>query len=99
MRRPPRGRVKVVCQRGALELGANLALAVLDVSETGVRLQLKEGLRPGQEVSITLEGPCSPRPVRRVGRVVWSVPSADGTHCAGVSLDKRLEYREFLDLA
>jgi hypothetical protein len=99
MRRSPRGRVKIVCQRGTLELGPNLALAVLDISETGVRLRVKEALRPGQELSISLEGPCSIRPVRRIGRVVWSVPSADGTHCAGVNLDKRLDYREFLDLS
>jgi len=98
LRRRPRGKIKIVCQRGSLDLGRNLALSVLDISETGVRLILREPLRTGQEVSITLEGAGSARPVKRLGKVVWSVPSTDGGHCAGINLEKRLDYRQFQEL-
>lgn len=98
LRRKPRGKIKIVCQRGSLDLGANLAQSILDISETGVRLVLREPLRCGQEVSITLEGIGGSRPVKRLGKVVWSVPSADGNHCTGINLEKRLEYRQFLEL-
>lgn len=97
-RRVPRGKIKVVCRRGCMDLGPNLALSLLDISESGVRLRLRESLPLGQEVSITLEGAGGVRPVQRLGRVVWSVAAADGSYCAGVSLDKRLEYRQFLEL-
>lgn len=98
LRRAPRGRIKIQCRKGGLDLGPNLALSVLDLSETGIRLMLRESLRLGQEVSITLEGVGSVLPVKRLGKIVWSVPSTDGHFCTGVSLDKRLEYRQFLEL-
>jgi len=80
-------------------LGPNLSLAVLDLSETGICLRLKEPLRLGQEVSISLEGPASVRPVRRVGTIIWFTPSPDGGECrVGLIFQKRLEYRDFLEL-
>lgn len=79
-------------------MGPNLALSVLDISETGIRLILREPLRGRQEVCITLEGVGGARPLKRVGRVMWSVPSTDGNHCAGINFEKRLDYRQFLEL-
>jgi hypothetical protein len=98
LRRAPRGKIKIVCRRGSLDLGPNQALSVLDISETGIRLLLREALRPGQEVSITLEGVGGVRPVLRLGRVAWSVLAADGSYCVGVNLEKRLDYRQFVEL-
>ncbi len=46
-RRPAKHRVKIVCRRGALDLGPNLAVSLLDVSETGARLIVKEAVQPG----------------------------------------------------
>ena len=98
LRRPPRGKVRAVCRRGALELGPDLALAVVDLSETGVRLAVREALQPGGEVTVALEGPLQSRPVKRVGRVVWSLSAADGSCQAGVVLQGRLPYSDFLAL-
>ena len=98
-RRPPKGRVKITCRRGALDLGPNLALSLLDVSVTGARLIVKQTLEPGREVSIGLEGQSSIRPIPRVAVVTWCVPAADGTFCAGVHFQKRLSYRDFLELS
>src|SRR5256885_2178544 len=43
-RRAPKGSTRVTCRRGSLGLGPNLALSLLDVSETGARLLVKEPL-------------------------------------------------------
>jgi hypothetical protein len=97
-RRPPRSRAKVVCQKGSLWLGVNLTLSVLDMSQDGVRLAIKAALLPGQEVSLSLEGPVLQRKILRVGTVMWSLPLADGAHAVGIALQKHLEYTDFLQL-
>ena len=98
-RRPAKGRVKVACRRGALDIGSNLALSLLDVSETGARLMVKQALEPGREVSIGLEGQSSIRPIPRVAVVAWCVAAADGAFCTGVIFQKRLAYRDLLELS
>jgi hypothetical protein len=98
IRRQPKGRLRAACRKGAMGLGPNLALTVLDLSETGVRLTVAPGLTPGQQVSVTVEGAGTPRPIERMGTVIWLVPAADGTFCAGVRFDKRLPYGDFLHL-
>jgi hypothetical protein len=76
-------------------LGPNLALAVLDVSESGVRLIQKTALALGQEVSLTLDHKARNCTIKRLGRVIWSVALADGTFATGISFEK---YVEFADL-
>jgi hypothetical protein len=88
----------VVCRKGTLGLGRNLAVALLDVSETGVRLCLKEELAPGQEVEVCLLAPGEARETKRTGRVIWCVPGADGTHLVGVHFDKQLAFAAVQDL-
>src|SRR5262245_4201424 len=85
-RLPPRGNVRVTCRRGTLDLGPNLAQRMLDVSETGVRLVLKAPLLERQEVYVTLEAMTGGL-VRRTGRVVWSMPAADGAYLVGIRLE------------
>ena len=97
-RRPARGVLKAVCRQGALEPGPNLALAVLDLSETGARLVIKEALEPGRKVYINLEGKEDARPVLRGGDVVWSLPTADGRYCIGVHFHKPLQPGDLLSL-
>ncbi len=98
-RRPAKNRVKIVCRRGALDLGPNLAVALLDVSETGARFIVKDALQTGRDVSISLEGQSTLRPIPRVGSVAWCVPAADGNFCVGVNFQKRLPYRDFLEMS
>jgi hypothetical protein len=98
-RRPPRSRVHVTCRRGGLDLGPNLALSVLDLSEAGVRLVVKEPLDLGKEVSVGLEGQSHTRPIVRVGTVVWRLPAPDGAYCIGVRFEKALPYTFVLELS
>ena len=98
LRRPPKSRVRVTCRRGVLDLGPNLALSVVDLSEAGVRLLLNEPLEPGQLVSVGLEGQSHTRPTVRVGTVIWRLPAADGRHEVGVFFEKALPYQLVLEL-
>ncbi len=97
-RKAAKGRVRASCYRGPWEMGTNLALSVLDLSETGVRLLLKEAVTVGQEVSIILESPTNARSVKRTGTVAWSASTADGKPTAGINFHKVVEYRDLLEL-
>jgi hypothetical protein len=97
-RLPSRSLVKITCRKGSTDLGPNLAVALLDASETGVRLVLSQALDVGQEVSLTLDGPTGGRPAKCQGTVVWSVPAADGSILAGVRLHKPLRYHDLTHL-
>ena len=56
-RRKPRGGTRVVCRKGALGLGPNMALSLLNLSEWGVCLLVGEWLTRGQEVGVVLSAP------------------------------------------
>jgi PilZ domain len=99
MRRLPKSRVRVTCRRGGLDLGANLALSIVDLCEAGIRLVVKEALEPGREVSVGLEGQTHSRPTLRVGKVVWCLPTADGVYWAGVQFEKGLPYSLVLEIS
>jgi hypothetical protein len=98
-RKLPKGGLKVLCQKGSWGLGPNLALAVLDVSEAGIRLVLKAPLEHGQEISVTLSTPGRCRPLHALARTVWSVETADGAYCVGASFERRLSYADVIGLA
>jgi len=97
-RQPPKRSTKVVATRNALGLGPNIAFRVLDLSETGIRLLLKEELRIGREFEITLESAAS-RPVRTVAQVVWCVATADGQFCVGARFQKPISYASLQGLS
>jgi hypothetical protein len=98
-RRPPRGRGGVVCRKGSLDLGADLALALLEVSQIGACLALSEPLEPGQEVSLTFEAACSGRQFRLLAHVVWCCRGADEVCHAGFRFQKPFPYAELDHLA
>jgi hypothetical protein len=71
-RRAPKGGTRVVCRKGTLGLGPDLAVSVLDVSESGIRLLVREALAERQEIEVGLTGPGQARAHRLVATVVWS---------------------------
>jgi hypothetical protein len=97
-RKPPKGRVAVGCYRGSWDMGENLGVSMLDVSESGVRLLVKDPLAVGLEVLVILEGSTNVRPLKRLGKVIWTIPAPEGNHCIGISFHKRVEYRELVNL-
>jgi hypothetical protein len=98
LRRLPKGKVKVICYKGSFDLGANLALAVINVSETGIRLVIASALAEGQEVLVHLEGQGHMRPIKNHGTVVWCIPSNDGNFVVGIHFHKSLRYKDFTHL-
>jgi hypothetical protein len=97
-RQTPKSNLKVRAFKSTLGLGANIALAILDISENGVRLLLKENLPVGHSFEVTLE-PVSCKTVKTIAEVVWSIPAADGTFCVGTRFQKNLPYSDLALLA
>ena len=98
-RRKPRGYVKVECRNGAYGLGPNVASAVLDVSDTGIRMIIKNALQLEGEVEITIAGFGMQKPIKRLAYVRWQVTLEDGQYCVGAEFQKRLVYRDWQNLA
>ena len=101
-RRPSKHRVKVACRPNAMDLGANVALSLLDLSETGARLMVKTALPPGREVTISLEGGEVEHPAAPCASPTW--PGAcrppTGTFCSRRQLPETPpSYRTFLELS
>jgi hypothetical protein len=97
-RRKPRASVRAYLRLGGLDIGPDLALSLLDLSEGGAGLLVKQAIEVGKEVSVGLEGQAHPRPLVRVANVVWCRPAADGTaHAIGVCFQKDLPNRDYID--
>jgi len=97
IRLPLRNSVKIECRKGVFGFGPNLAVAPMNLSETGVRLVLKTELRKGQEVEIIFQG--QGQPVKRVGKVSISIARLDGTYEAGIDFDSNLSYADYHNFA
>ena len=99
LRLPTKTATRATCVKGSLGLGPNLALKILDVSETGLRLVTKAAIEQGQEVEVTLVGPTQGRPVKLLGNVVWCRPGdTEGVYTVGARFQKRLSFRDFQEL-
>jgi hypothetical protein len=88
----------VKATRNALGLGPNIAVSILDLSETGVRLLLKEEMKPNHEFEVVLET-AGNRSVKLVASVIWCVASADGRFCVGAHFTKSISYADMLALS
>jgi PilZ domain len=78
--------------------GRSLARSILDISQTGVRLVVKEPLAANQEVLVELECMNHRGPIKSRGRVIWCQCLADGTHCVGVDFASPISHYDFIQL-
>ena len=76
--------------RTTMGLGTNIASSLLDLSETGLRVVLKETVTIGQEVEVNLESAATGRTLKLPATVVWIVPATNGTFVVGLRLLKTL---------
>jgi hypothetical protein len=86
-----KGSTKVKAFRSALGLGPNIAIRALDISETGVRLVLKEELPERHEFEVILEGP-SLQPFKCHANVAWCIKAEDGSFLVGAGFQKPVPY-------
>ncbi len=99
MRRTAKRSTHVSCYRGAMGLGKNVARAILDLSETGVRLLVDHSLTAGEEVEVNLEGIAHRKPVRLRAEVIWCLPmQEEGIYCAGISFRRPLQFRAMQEM-
>lgn len=90
-RHAPKGSTKVCCYGNALGLGVNIAVSLLDLSETGIRLVMKAGVVAGQAVAVNIQGP-SGTVFKQVGTVIWVLPTSDDRLCVGIGFEKAIPY-------
>ena len=96
---PLGGQTRIECRQGCAGMGRNVAVSTLDVSQTGARLTALVPLARGQEVELQLTGPGLQKPVRRSGKVAWSVLLEDHCYAIGVAFDKPLAYADLQRIA
>lgn len=98
-RRKPRTSVKVECRKGAYGMGANLAADLLDISDSGVRMIVKQQLDVKTEVEVVVNGYGMKQAIKRVGNVRWQLKLDSGLFCIGIEFQKRIDYRDWQNLA
>ena len=93
-RRRPRTSVKVECRKGAYGLGPNLAVSVLDVSETGARLVLSQAIDLLAEVEAIVGGYGMKTPIKEVAFSALADETGElGSSAPASSFKSRLVYR------
>ena len=92
-RRNARGRVE--CRPGSAGQGSNVAKSLLDISETGARLLLRQSIEPGRRVELRLHGWGHVSPLAVVAQVIWCEPAKDGMFRIGVRFEQHLSYHDF----
>ena len=75
----------------------NLAVRLVDVSESGAQVRLLVPLRPGEQVEVALWPPGEAQSVRGPAVLCWCVPTETGEFRAGLHLRRRLT-AQVLDL-
>ena len=96
-RQPSRRSTKVRCYANRSP-SPNLAVAVLDLSETGIRLVLNTDLPKGQELTVHLDN-IAYRPIKLTAEVIWSLPTKDGNFCVGAHFQQAIRYPALISLA
>ena len=93
-RKKPRSTAKVECRRGSFGLGPNLAVELLDISETGIGLILNVPLKPRDEVEVVIPGHGQRKTIKQIARVCWCLQLQDNRFCAGLTFDKWLPFAD-----
>lgn len=97
-RQAPKSCTRIIAYSNAFGFGKNVALQILDVSETGIRLLVKRDLPVGLEFEIKLES-AGTNSVKTTATIVWSIQATDGQWVVGASFAKPINYRDLHSLA
>ena len=98
-RRPARPRCQLEFRRGATGLGPNLGVELVDVSEDGLCVHIKESVVPGDEVEVAVGRPLGGKLHRRRARVGWCRPAWGSGFLVEVVFARRLTLIELNEIA
>lgn len=84
---------------GAADLGPDLGLGLLDVSEDGARVRVRAAVQPAGAVEVVLWPLGMTEPIRRRAQVAWCRPGIQGTFLVGLRLAEPLTAEELRALA
>ena len=93
-RKKPRSTAKADCRKGTLGFGPNLALEILDISESGMGLILKKPVNPLDEVEVVLRNFVQAKTIKQIARVIWCLPMQDGRFCVGLKFQRWVTYAD-----
>lgn len=91
-RKPATRTVTLAVRNGESGLGADLGAGLVDITQDGLGIRLKELVPVGQVVTIDLLVSGIGKPLRILAEVRWCRPCVDGTFRAGVCLRRRLSF-------
>ena len=94
IRRPPRQSTRGAGYGGKMGLCPNIATHILDISETGARLRVRERCVKGQEIELHLTSVSHRKPIRITADVIWCNEAADGEIYVGVQFRRNLPFRD-----
>ncbi len=97
-RRPPRSGTRVEVRRGALGMGPDVAVELLDVSTSGAKVRVRVRVRHGDAVLVALAPPARAWEASGPAEVRWCMAEADGTVLAGVCFRHPLMDRQVAEL-
>jgi hypothetical protein len=83
-------KVDLAVRSGVSGLGPDLGAGLVDMTQDGLGILLKEPVPVGTDVTIDLSLPGMDKPLRVLAEVRWCRPRGDGTFRAGVRLQRRL---------
>jgi hypothetical protein len=90
----PRAKVKVECRKGSSGLSANIAAALLDLSQLGAKLISKTEIDVGAEVEVTLVAPAFQKPIKVLANVMRASDLKDGRIQIGVRFQHPISYAD-----
>lgn len=90
-RQKPKSSTRAHAYGNWLGLGTNIAVSVLDVSESGVRLQVMHELAIDEEFEVNLQS-FGLKKVKALAKVIWVVKAADGSFIVGAKFNKPIGY-------
>jgi len=98
-KRPARHGAQFEFRRGASGLGPNLGLELVDVSEDGLCVHMKESVAPGDEVEVAVGRPLGGKLHKRLARVRWCRPAWGTGFLVEVVFSRRLTLAELHEVA
>jgi hypothetical protein len=89
-----RGTARVECRKGSFGFGPNLIHRVIDLSETGICVELNTAAVAGQEYECLFIGLRAGKTVKRVANVVWTQPAENDVTRAGLHFAVPMPYAQ-----